>query len=188
MVQPRTKYINIRYHFSRQAVKSGKFKLIYCPTEIMIADTLTKAWRHICKFCKIDFNSRHITPLERECWRSSKRMQAEGKHKARDRFSQAGADPDVSKQYSDSFPHISFKSQHVISPWNIILSWGGVKSEILIWSVRTSAVSSLWKSRSSSQETKKEDWQVSQKEVLQERFRQVWRCRCNNASSLQCHG
>ena len=43
MVQPRTKYINIRYHFSRQAVKSGKFKLIYCPTEIMIADTLTKA-------------------------------------------------------------------------------------------------------------------------------------------------
>jgi hypothetical protein len=42
VVQARTKHINIRYHFSRQAVKSGEVKLIYCPTELVLADALTK--------------------------------------------------------------------------------------------------------------------------------------------------
>jgi len=37
MVQPRAKHIEIRYHFSHQAIKSGEAKLIYCPTEIILA-------------------------------------------------------------------------------------------------------------------------------------------------------
>ena len=36
MVQARTKHMNIRYHFSRQAVKFGEVKLIYCSTELML--------------------------------------------------------------------------------------------------------------------------------------------------------
>jgi hypothetical protein len=44
---------------------------------------------------------------------SSKRMQAEHKHKALDKSSQARTDSEASKQYSDSFPVISFKSQHI---------------------------------------------------------------------------
>ena len=47
---------------------------------------------------------------------SSKQMQAEDKHKALDQFSQPRTDPEVSKQCSDSFPLISFKSQQVMSP------------------------------------------------------------------------
>jgi len=47
MVQARTKHINIRYHFSRQAVKSGEVKLIYCSTELMLAHALNKA---LCEF------------------------------------------------------------------------------------------------------------------------------------------
>jgi hypothetical protein len=38
-----TKHIDIRYHFIRQEVDSGTFNLIYCPTEDMVADILTKA-------------------------------------------------------------------------------------------------------------------------------------------------
>jgi hypothetical protein len=51
MVQAQTKHINIRYDFSRQAVKSGEVKLIYCPTEVMLADALTKALCEV-KFAK----------------------------------------------------------------------------------------------------------------------------------------
>ena len=39
----RTKHIDIRYHFIRFVVQNGSITLIYCPTEDMIADTLTKA-------------------------------------------------------------------------------------------------------------------------------------------------
>jgi hypothetical protein len=39
----RTKHIDIRYHFIRQVVTSGAIKLLYCPTEDMLADALTKA-------------------------------------------------------------------------------------------------------------------------------------------------
>ena len=38
----RTKHIDIRFHFIRWIVEDGKVKLIYCPTEDMVADTLTK--------------------------------------------------------------------------------------------------------------------------------------------------
>ena len=39
----RTKHIDIRFHFIRWIVEQGSLRLIYCPTEDMIADTLTKA-------------------------------------------------------------------------------------------------------------------------------------------------
>ena len=39
----RTKHIDIRFHFIRWAVEEGKLRLIYCPTNDMVADTLTKA-------------------------------------------------------------------------------------------------------------------------------------------------
>ena len=49
---------------------------------------------------------------------SSKRMQAEDKHKPLDQSSQPSTDPEASKQYSDSFPLILFKSQQL---WNGLL-------------------------------------------------------------------
>jgi hypothetical protein len=39
----RTKHINIWYHFIHYIVKQGHIELIYCPTDEMTADTLTKA-------------------------------------------------------------------------------------------------------------------------------------------------
>jgi len=39
----RTKHIDIRYHFIRFVVDNGSLRLLYCPTEDMVADTLTKA-------------------------------------------------------------------------------------------------------------------------------------------------
>lgn len=39
----RTKHIDIRFHFIRWVVQDKKIKLVYCSTEDMVADTLTKA-------------------------------------------------------------------------------------------------------------------------------------------------
>ena len=39
----RTKHIDIRYHFIRYIIEAETIKLIYCPTDEMTADTLTKA-------------------------------------------------------------------------------------------------------------------------------------------------
>ena len=39
----RTKHIDIRYHFIRYIIEAETVKLIYCPTDKMTADTLTKA-------------------------------------------------------------------------------------------------------------------------------------------------
>jgi hypothetical protein len=39
----RTKHINIHFHFICWIVEEGKIKLVYCPTDEMVADTLTKA-------------------------------------------------------------------------------------------------------------------------------------------------
>ena len=39
----RTKHIDLRYHFIRQVTASGALRLVYCPTEDMTADILTKA-------------------------------------------------------------------------------------------------------------------------------------------------
>jgi len=38
-----TKHIDICYHFIRWIIEEGKIRLIYCPTEDMIADVFTKA-------------------------------------------------------------------------------------------------------------------------------------------------
>jgi Reverse transcriptase (RNA-dependent DNA polymerase) len=38
----RTKHIDIRFHFIRCVIEEGKVALVYCPTNDMIADTLTK--------------------------------------------------------------------------------------------------------------------------------------------------
>ncbi len=39
----RTKHIDIRFHFIRHSMQTRVFKLIYCPTDDMVADILTKA-------------------------------------------------------------------------------------------------------------------------------------------------
>lgn len=39
----RTKHIDIRYHFIRWVTEDKKLHLVYCPTEDMVADVLTKA-------------------------------------------------------------------------------------------------------------------------------------------------
>ena len=38
-----TKHIDIHFHFIRWVIKDGKLRLIYCPTDEMVADALTKA-------------------------------------------------------------------------------------------------------------------------------------------------
>ena len=40
---PRTKHIDIHFHFIRWIIENGSIRLIYCPTDDMLADTLTKA-------------------------------------------------------------------------------------------------------------------------------------------------
>ena len=39
---PRTKHIDIKYHFIRYKVEKKELVLEYCPTEQMLADLLTK--------------------------------------------------------------------------------------------------------------------------------------------------
>jgi hypothetical protein len=39
----RTKHIDVRYHWIRWVVEEGALRLVYCPTDDMVADALTKA-------------------------------------------------------------------------------------------------------------------------------------------------
>lgn len=39
---PKTKHIDIKYHFIRDLVKQSRIKIEYCPTELMLADIFTK--------------------------------------------------------------------------------------------------------------------------------------------------
>jgi transposase InsO family protein len=58
----RTKHIDIRYHFIRYTVQSGALDVIYCPTEDMVADILTKAlpkWKTIYHNSTLGLRSRH---------------------------------------------------------------------------------------------------------------------------------
>ena len=38
----RTKHINVRYYFIKDRIDKGEINVIYCPTEMMIADYFTK--------------------------------------------------------------------------------------------------------------------------------------------------
>ena len=38
----RTKHIDIKYHYVREVVEKKEIDLVYCPTEKMIADIMTK--------------------------------------------------------------------------------------------------------------------------------------------------
>jgi hypothetical protein len=38
----RSKHIDVRYHFVREEMEKGNLELVYCPTEFMVADILTK--------------------------------------------------------------------------------------------------------------------------------------------------
>src|SRR5882724_1468192 len=42
----RTKHIDVRFHFIREAVENGSISLAYCPTGLMTADLLTKPLNH----------------------------------------------------------------------------------------------------------------------------------------------
>ena len=44
-VRGRSKHIDIKYHYIRELVEAGKLKLLYCASEDMIADMLTKPLR-----------------------------------------------------------------------------------------------------------------------------------------------
>ena len=39
----RTKHIDIHYHFIHFSISDGSIRLLYCPTDSMVADALTKA-------------------------------------------------------------------------------------------------------------------------------------------------
>jgi hypothetical protein len=39
----RMKHIDMRYHFIRWVIEQGSLRLVYCLTDDMVADTLTKA-------------------------------------------------------------------------------------------------------------------------------------------------
>jgi hypothetical protein len=38
-----TKHIDVQYHWIRWVIEQGAIKVIYCPTDDMVTDTLTKA-------------------------------------------------------------------------------------------------------------------------------------------------
>lgn len=38
----RCKHIDIKYHFIREVINSGRVSLEYCPTDKMLADVMTK--------------------------------------------------------------------------------------------------------------------------------------------------
>ena len=40
---PRTKHINVQYHWIRWVIEKGSICLVYCPTDNMVANALTKA-------------------------------------------------------------------------------------------------------------------------------------------------
>ena len=55
----RTKHIDIQYHFVREQVQKGEIELVYCPTEEMVADQMTKPLakerhRKLCKMMGIE--------------------------------------------------------------------------------------------------------------------------------------
>ena len=51
ILKPRTKHIDVHWHFVRERQSSGEVKLVYVPTEENAADILTKALPK-AMFCK----------------------------------------------------------------------------------------------------------------------------------------
>ncbi|KAJ2911587.1 hypothetical protein MD484_g8827, partial [Candolleomyces efflorescens] len=47
----RTKHIDIHFHFIRQVIGSRDLQLVYCPTDVMVADIMTKSLARV-KFTK----------------------------------------------------------------------------------------------------------------------------------------
>ena len=62
----RTKHIDIHYHFICWVIEEGKLQQIYCPTEEMVADILTKVL--ILTKVKFLWLSLGSPSLEEECW------------------------------------------------------------------------------------------------------------------------
>ena len=53
LVHNRSKHIGIQYHYVRELAENNQVHFIYCPTELMIADSLTKAvQRDKVEFCR----------------------------------------------------------------------------------------------------------------------------------------
>jgi len=61
-----TKHIDIQYHFICWAIKNGSIHLIYCPTDDMVADCLTKALPSTKSNISLHNSDSH--QLEGECW------------------------------------------------------------------------------------------------------------------------
>ncbi len=53
MSRQRCKHVDIKYHFIRSSVNNGDITLVYCPTNEMVADVLTKPATK-CKMMKFD--------------------------------------------------------------------------------------------------------------------------------------
>ena len=45
----RCKHVDIKYHFIRSTIREDKMSLVYCPTDDMVADVMTKS----CLVCKM---------------------------------------------------------------------------------------------------------------------------------------
>jgi hypothetical protein len=65
----RTKHIGVRHHFVREKVQDGSVKFTYCPTEAMIADSLTKPVpTEKTEYCRremgVEEMKKHVTNLE----------------------------------------------------------------------------------------------------------------------------
>ena len=74
----RTKHIDIKYHFIRWIVEESQIKLVYHPTDEMIADTLTKALpspkvKHFTAIVQPCVEK--LTDIQSDCWSCMRQME-----------------------------------------------------------------------------------------------------------------
>ena len=64
----RTKHINVRYYFIKDCIDKNEIHVIYCPTELMIADYFTKPLQgsKFIKFRNIIMGSECFDVLNKE--------------------------------------------------------------------------------------------------------------------------
>ena len=56
----RTKHINIQYHYIRETIEKGEVYFVFCRTELMVADSLTKAVPESkVVFCRTQMGVKH---------------------------------------------------------------------------------------------------------------------------------